>query len=76
MNKQRRLQLTSLQHRIDEIKEDIENIMMEEQEYFDNMPESLQGSEKGTKSEEAISAMENAIDELDSVMSHLEEASQ
>lgn len=31
----------------------------EEQDYFDNMPEGLQGGEKGEKAQAAIDAMEN-----------------
>lgn len=33
----------------------------EEQDYFDNMPESLQAGEKGEKAEAAINAMENVV---------------
>lgn len=40
-------------------------IQDDEQDYFDNMPESLQGGDKGTAAEEAISALEDVGCDLD-----------
>jgi len=37
----------------------------EEQEAYDNMPESFQGGEKGEKAQECISAIEDAISSLE-----------
>jgi len=45
----------------------LETIRDDEQEAFDNMPESLQNGEKGEKSQESIDAMETIYDELDSM---------
>ena len=47
-------------------KEIIEEVKEEEQEAFDNMPESLQGSERGEEMEGFIGDLENAADDLDS----------
>lgn len=41
---------------------ELESILEEEQEAFDNMPESIQNSDRGEQSQEAINNMENAID--------------
>jgi hypothetical protein len=41
-----------------------EEALNEEQEYFDNMPEGLQGSEKGEIAEANISSLEAAIEAL------------
>lgn len=59
----------------------IADLRDEEQDYYDNMPESLQGGEKGDRAQEAINALEAAHDELDgfdfeSVYNSLDEASQ
>ena len=48
-------------------KEIIEEVKEEEQEAFDNMPESLQGSERGEQMESYIGDLENAADDLDSI---------
>lgn len=42
----------------------IQDISNDEQEAFDNLPESLQQGEKGMDMESAISALENALSEL------------
>ena len=48
-------------------KEIIEEVKEEEQEAFDNMPESLQGSERGEEMEGYIGDLENAADDLDNI---------
>lgn len=44
-----------------------EEALNEEQEYFDNMPEGLQGSEKGEIAEANISSLEAAIEALERI---------
>ena len=56
------------------IRAQIEDARDEEQEYFDNMPESRQTGDKGTKAEEAISAFDEALNSLDEAISSLETA--
>ena len=46
----------------------------DEQEAFDNMPESLMESERGEAMEEAIGNMEEAASMIDSIMSLIEDA--
>ena len=48
-----------------EAKEMLEGVKDDEQEYFDNMPESLQGGDKGQAAEAAVSALDDAVNELD-----------
>lgn len=50
--------------RLQKIVEQIEELRDEEQEAFDNTPESLQFSERGEKMEEAIQCLETAIDSI------------
>ena len=45
-------------------------------EYKDNMPENLQTSERYEKSEEACSAMQDAIAEIDVVIDYLNTATE
>ena len=65
MNKARRKELSRVVELIEEARELLEVIKDEEQEAFDNMPESLQYSERGETMEEYISVMEDMIDTLD-----------
>lgn len=73
MNKERRKQIDGIIARIeqelsplvDEIREAIEEVRDEEQEYFDNMPESLQGGDKGNLAEAAVDALEEAVGAFD-----------
>lgn len=90
MNNDRRKQIAELRERAERIREDLESIKEsvecirdDEQEYFDNMPESLQGGEKGDRATAAVDELDNAIacfdeacDQLESVVSHFESASE
>ena len=58
MNKIRRSQIEKVIAKIEEAKSELEDILNDEQDYFDNMPESFQGSERGEAAEEAIGYME------------------
>lgn len=75
MNKERRKQLDKAIAMLDEAKSIIESVRDEEQDAFDNMPESLQAGERGEKMESAISLMDEVIDEIDSSLDNLNEAS-
>jgi hypothetical protein len=72
MNKQRRKELAAILSKLEElenlrseIKERLEAVRDEEQEALDNLPESLQESERGEQMQEYIDAMENVTGELD-----------
>ncbi len=49
----------------EEIREQLQEVMDEEQEALDNMPESLQESDRGQQMLEHIDAMQDVIGELD-----------
>lgn len=76
MNKLRRKQLDEIINRINEIRDELESIMGNEEEYRDNMPENLQGSEKYELADNACSEMHSALDSLDEAISSIEEAQQ
>lgn len=74
MNKIRRKELAKIVAKLEtlealrsEIQEELEAIMEEEQEALDNMPESLQDSEKGQQMQEYLDAMESALDDLEEI---------
>lgn len=57
-------QIRALAGQIEDIRSELETLRDEEQEYYDNMPESFQGGDKGQAAEAAVSAMEDALGEL------------
>lgn len=67
MNKARRAQLDAIYAKIEELISEVETVTSDEQEYFDAMPESFQSGDKGD-------AAQNAISELESVSSYLDDA--
>ena len=72
MNKKRKKAIAKSMEQIRDICEEIAVIQEEEQEYFDNMPENLQGSERGMESESVIDVLANTIGDLESVAETLE----
>ena len=73
MNKQRRQKIRYVRKEIENCKESLQKILDEEQDYFDNMPENLQGSVRGSDSEDAIDTMENCIEDLENIINKLME---
>ncbi len=73
MNKQRKQKIRDVRKEIESCKESLQKILDEEQDYFDNMPENLQGSMRGSDSEDAIDVMESCIDDLENIIKKLME---
>lgn len=65
MNKQRRAQLQKVVEMMADARALLEEIRDDEQDAFDNLPESFQESERGEQMEEYIYNMEEAIDALE-----------
>lgn len=66
---------------IEELKTDIETIIEEEQDAFDNLPEGFQTGARGEKMEAAIENLQSAADfleeiDLEELTGYLEEAMQ
>ena len=76
MNKQRRKMISDVIERIEIAKNDLEMIRDEEQEAFDNLPDGLQGSERGEAMEDAIYQMEEAMDSMDEIIDNLYEVAE
>jgi hypothetical protein len=76
MNKDRRAKLLDIVTRLQNINSEIVDLKDEEQTYYDDMPESIQGGDKGSNAQTAIDAMESAESSIDDAISSLEEAQQ
>lgn len=66
MNKNRRKRLAEAAELLEQARDILEECKDEEQEAHDNLPESLQYSERGEEMESNIQAMEEAQDYADS----------
>ena len=53
---------------------ELEALKEEEEDYRDNIPENLQGSERYEQAEEACDNLDSAFDGLEEVISYIEEA--
>lgn len=76
MNKENRKQLNEALNLIEQANGIIESVKDDEQDKFDNMPENLQGSERGERLESIISELEYAVDNLNDCRDNIEEAIQ
>lgn len=73
MNKQRRKLIAEAVSLIEQAKEIINQVYSEEQEAYDNMPESLQCAERGEQMSEYIYTLETAETDLDDMIANLSE---
>jgi len=73
MNKARRKQIMEVVEKLRPLKEELESIAADEQEYFENMPESLQGSERGQQAEETMYELDTQHETLDEIIDALTE---
>ena len=71
MNRSRRKSLRTILGQMDElstvletVKEALQDVLNEEQEAYDNLPEGLQESDRGQQMQEYIDALEGVVDSL------------
>ena len=74
MNKARKKKLEELYDIIYEAKDRLEMLHDEEEEYRDNIPENLQGSERYERAEEAVDALDFAMSSLEEALNYIETA--
>lgn len=72
MNRVRRAQIDEIIVKINTIKEDVEDIRAEEDEYLENIPDCMVN--KRDDSIAALEAIEEALDNLDAAIDSLEES--
>ena len=74
MNKARRAELNRIINTIYELQSDIDAIKADEEDARDNMPESLQGTERYEAMDAAVDELDDALSSIDDVIEHLEGA--
>jgi hypothetical protein len=73
MNKQRRRAILIVIDQLENIERAVNDIQCEEQEYYDNMPESLQSSEAGERAEEVSGILEEITGSIGELVEQLNE---
>lgn len=68
MNKVRREKIRKINVMIEAALEELRTVLDEEQDYYDNIPENLLGSERAEASEEAIDIISDSIDSIEEVI--------
>lgn len=76
MNATRRTELQKISADLNDALSRLQQCAADEQEYFDNMPESIQCGEKGQKAEESAQALQEAADEIENQISNIETATE
>lgn len=74
MNKIRRKNLQSIIDQLEELKSSLEDLQSEEEEYRDNMPENLQGSERYELADASCDNLCDAVSNLEETISSIEAA--
>lgn len=73
MNRGRRKRLQEVYDALEEQPTALEEIRDEEQESYDNYPESLQESERGQALYENVDSLDSAYNDLESLMESIQE---
>ncbi len=76
MNRARRKALADIQEQLETLSEELEALMGEEEEYRDNIPDNLQGSERYERADDACNSLDMALDSLHEAVSYIEEATE
>lgn len=71
MNKDRRKRLGDIIAKLEELQSEIQSLAEEERECFDNMPEGLQESERGSAIEENADGLDETDSDLGSLLDTL-----
>ena len=73
MNNKRRKAIEDIAKKISQLQRELTEIASDEQTAFDNLPESIQESEKGEKMIENIDEINDIVYELDNLYDRLDE---
>lgn len=73
MNAQRRKRIATVEALLSQARDLLEEIASEEREAFENLPDSLQDSERGFRIQDILDALEQGVGDIESMESLLEE---
>lgn len=73
MNKARRKAIDGIIDQLGMLKEQLESITEEEQEAYDNLPESIQYAERGEAMSDTISDLDSSVSDIESIIDTLQD---
>lgn len=73
MNRERRKRIEKLQDSLCEIQSELGNLIDEENEAFDNLPEQFQDGDRGQQMQEYITYMEDSLSNIEEATEWLNE---
>lgn len=76
MNNMRRSKLDEIASKLEDIQYELYSVSSEEEEYYDNMPESIQSGEKGDRALEVINMIEEAGCSFDDLLDTIRSAAE
>ncbi len=74
MNNQRRKAIDDILNELADLRSRLETGQSDEQDAYDNLPESIKDSERGEKAEQACSYLDDALTAFDEIDSALNDA--
>lgn len=74
MNNNRRKEIRNVIEQLEGLQCQMENIRDDEQDYIDNIPENLQGSERCETAETAVENLDLAIESFEELINNLSES--
>lgn len=73
MNQSRRNRIREIQEKLTSLTEQVELLLEEEQDAYENMPDSIKESERGEKAIRAVDILEDAKGQIEDSASTLED---
>jgi len=74
MNRERRKEIEEIRGKLAELWDRLDGVRAEEEEAYDNLPQSIQDSERGETMLTGLQALEDALDRIDNAKDALDEA--
>ena len=71
MNKQRKEEIKKIAQRLQVINNDLQKVLDDEQDYYDNIPDNLQFSLRADDSETAIDYLTDALEDVANILDTL-----
>lgn len=71
MNKQRKTEIRNISIKLQGLNNELQKVLDDEQDYFDNIPENLQTSTRADDSEEAIDQLVEAVENINDIIETL-----
>ena len=73
MNKERKRKIKDIRNELSDLQCRLSSLRDDEEEYYDNIPENLQGSERAEESEEYVRLLDEIVDHIGDIIDDLME---